>query len=174
MTFGRAPGGAFTLESAVWLPRPRDELFPFFSAAENLGRITPPILGWRILTPLPVVMRAGALIDYRILVHGLPMRWRTLISAWEPSSRFVDEQVKGPYRRWRHEHSFEPLDGGTLCRDHIEYTVPFAFLSHRWIVRPDLLRIFTHRQERMRELFNPGSGPPSPLRTPPDRAGSGS
>lgn len=156
VTFGRDPAGSFTLESAVWVPRPVEEVFPFFSAAENLGRITPPMLGWRILTPLPIDMRAGAMIDYRISVHGLPMRWRTLISGWDPPRRFVDEQVKGPYTLWHHEHLFEPADGGTVCRDRIRYRVPFAFLSHRWIVQPDLRRIFTYRQTRMREVLAAG------------------
>lgn len=83
-------------------------------------------------------MKAGALIDYRLRVRGLPLRWRTLIREWQPPHRFVDEQIRGPYRQWIHEHTFEARDGGTLARDHVRYAVPFDFLAHRLLVRPDI------------------------------------
>ena len=137
----------------LWLPLPPAQLFPFFADAANLEAITPPWLHFHILTPLPVVMREGALIDYRIRVHGIPMRWRTRISAWEPSHRFVDEQLRGPYRQWIHEHTFEPHAGGTLARDHVRYALALDFGVHRWFVRPEIERIFRYRSEALQRRF---------------------
>ncbi len=143
------------LASEVLLPRRREEVFPFFADARNLERITPPWLRFSILTPGPVEMREGALIDYRLRIHGVPVRWRTRIAAWEPPFRFVDEQVRGPYRRWMHEHTFEPMDGGTLCRDRVEYAVPGGRLIARLLIRPDVDRIFAYRREVLTALFPP-------------------
>src|ERR1051325_3396547 len=100
--------------SEVWLPRPRDEVFAFFSSPSNLDAITPPWLQFRTITPGPIEMRAGALINHKLRLRGFPMRWRTKIKMWEPPTLFVDEQMRGPYRRWIHEHTFEDRDGGTL------------------------------------------------------------
>ena len=141
----------FTAEQ--WLPRPRAELFPFFADAANLERITPPWLGFRILTPRPIEMRAGTLIDYRLKVHGVPLRWRTRIAVWAAPERFVDEQVKGPYRRWIHEHSFVEKDGGTLCRDDVRYAVLGGALVDRLLVRRDVESIFAYRRQVLTELF---------------------
>ncbi len=137
----------------LWLPPPPEELFPFFADAANLEALTPPWLRFRIVTPPPIVMRAGALIDYRLRVHGLPLRWRTRINVWEPPHRFVDEQVRGPYRQWIHEHTFERCDGGTLTRDKVHYAVPFDFLTHRWFIRPDIERIFQFRCAALKHRF---------------------
>jgi ligand-binding SRPBCC domain-containing protein len=142
-----------TIAVEQWLPRPLAELFPFFADAANLERITPPWLGFHILTPPPVEMRQGALIDYRLRVRGIPLRWRTRIAVWEPPARFVDEQVRGPYRLWVHEHTFAEQEGGTLCRDHVRYAVPGGELVHRLLVRPDVERIFAWRQQVLRDLF---------------------
>ena len=140
-------------QSEVWLPLPPDQLFPFFADAGNLDAITPPWLHFHIVTPRPVEMRPGALIDYKLRVRGLPLRWRTLIKEWQPPHRFVDEQMRGPYRQWIHTHTFEPRDGGTLARDHVHYAVPFDFIAHRWLVRPDVEKIFAFRQEALRARF---------------------
>jgi ligand-binding SRPBCC domain-containing protein len=140
-------------KTELWLPLPPAELFPFFGDAANLDAITPPWLHFRIITPPPISMRAGTLIDYRLRVHGLPLRWRTHISAWQPPHRFVDEQVRGPYRQWIHEHTFEPRDGGTLARDVVRYAVPFDLLLHRWFVRPDIERIFEFRTAALQGRF---------------------
>jgi ligand-binding SRPBCC domain-containing protein len=140
-------------EAELWLPLPPDELFPFFADAANLDAITPPWLHFRVVTPPPIVMREGALIDYRLRVHGLPLRWRTRINAWEPPHRFVDEQIRGPYRQWIHEHTFVARDGGTLARDVVRYAVPFDLIAHRWLVRPDVEKIFKYRAEALRKRF---------------------
>lgn len=131
----------------LWLRVPPDEVFPFFSSAANLDAITPSWLNFRIVTPPPIEMGRGTLIDYKLRVHGLPMRWRTLISAWEPPHRFVDEQLRGPYRQWIHEHTFSPKDGGTLARDVVRYAVPLDFVVHPLFVRRDIERIFVFRQQ---------------------------
>ena len=142
------------LETEARIARPLHEVFEFFSDARNLAKITPPRLGFRMLTPHPVVMKEGALIDYRIKLLGFPVRWRTLISAWEPPFRFVDEQLVGPYRRWVHEHSFaDDGRGGTTMKDRVSYAVPFDFLVHRLWVGPDVRRVFDYRNEAIRALF---------------------
>jgi ligand-binding SRPBCC domain-containing protein len=149
----------YTLTREQWLPVTRERLFPFFAEAANLNAITPPWVGFHILTPEPIVMGLGTLIDYRIKVHGLPLRWRTRITAWEPPFRFEDTQLKGPYRKWIHTHSFEEKDGGTLCRDEIVYAVPGGALVHRLFVRRDVERIFDYRRVALERRF--GSRPPA-------------
>lgn len=140
-----------------WLPRPRAEVFPFFADAANLQAITPPWLDFRILTPGPIAMRPGALIDYRLKLRGFPIRWRTQITVWEPPFRFVDRQLKGPYRQWVHEHSFEEKDGGTLCRDRVDYAVPGGALVNRIFVQRDVETIFAYRREQLERLFPPAN-----------------
>jgi ligand-binding SRPBCC domain-containing protein len=137
-----------------WLPRPRAEVFPFFADAANLQAITPPWVGFTIVTPLPVEMRVGAIIDYRLRIRGLSVRWKTEITAWDPPFRFADEQRKGPYRQWIHEHHFEEKDGGTLVIDHVRYRAPGGQLVERLLVRPDVERIFAFRKQRLAELFD--------------------
>jgi ligand-binding SRPBCC domain-containing protein len=143
-----------TFRDEVWLPRPRAEVFPFFADARNLGVITPPWVRFETLTPTPIDMRPGALIDYRIRLHGFPMRWRTEIETWEPPFRFTDRQLRGPYRLWHHTHTFEERDGGTLCRDEVRYAVWGGALVERLFVRGDIRRIFAFRREKLIELFS--------------------
>ena len=138
----------------LWLPLPPEELCPFFANAANLDALTPPWLNFHIVTPPPIEMKAGALIDYRLRVRGIPLRWRTRINVWQPPHGFVDEQIRGPYRQWLHEHTFEPRDGGTLARDHVRYAVPWDFLVHRWLVRPDVEKIFAFRAQALRKRFS--------------------
>lgn len=143
----------FILQTEVWLPRPRDEVFPFFGEARNLETLTPRWLKFEVLTPMPIVMRAGTLIDYRIRVHGIPIRWRTEIAEWEPPHRFLDVQLRGPYTLWRHTHTFEERDGGTLCADQVRYRPRGGALMNWLFVRRDVERIFRYRQQRMNEMF---------------------
>lgn len=143
-----------TLQRSAFVPKPVAEVFPFFAKAANLTKITPPWVDFKILTPEPIEMREGTIIDYRIRLRGIPMRWRSEISVWNPPHSFVDEQLKGPYRLWVHEHRFEPMEGGTKITDHIRYAVWGGSLIERFLVRPDLKRIFDGRQQRMSELFD--------------------
>jgi ligand-binding SRPBCC domain-containing protein len=147
-----------TLERSTWVPYPADEVFAFFSEAANLERLTPPSLSFHILTPSPIEMKAGALIDYTIKLGPFPMRWKTLIGAWEPPNRFVDDQLKGPYLRWHHEHTFEARDGGTDIRDRVEYLAPGWILEpliHALFIAPQLRKIFDFRSEAIQKLFPP-------------------
>ncbi|MCU0771566.1 MAG: SRPBCC family protein [Verrucomicrobia bacterium] len=147
---------AFLFEATQYLPRPRSEVFDFFSDACNLEAITPPWLRFQILTPAPIRMGVGTLIDYRLRVHGLPLRWRTRIAEWNPPHGFADEQVRGPYRLWHHEHTFEEADGGTLMRDSIRYAPMGGTLINRLFVRRDVEAIFAYRERRLKELFASG------------------
>jgi ligand-binding SRPBCC domain-containing protein len=146
-----------TLITEVWLPRRREELLDFFSKAQNLDLITPPWLHFHVVTPMPIVMGRGTMIEYRLRWRGLPLYWRTEITCWQPPECFIDQQVKGPYRQWIHEHVFEECDGGTLMRDRVDYAVPGWFVEpilSRWIVTPDVERIFAFRRQEMERLFS--------------------
>ncbi len=141
---------AHVLEREQFVPLPPDEAFVFFADAHNLEQITPPFLRFRVLTPRPIPMGEGALIDYRLRLHGIPIRWKTRIEAWEPGVRFVDRQLRGPYALWHHTHTFEPAPGGTLLRDVVRYRLPFGLLGRlieRLFVRRDVEQIFAYRQE---------------------------
>jgi ligand-binding SRPBCC domain-containing protein len=145
----RLPRGNSILEVETLLPLPVDEVFPFFAEAGNLQRITPPELNFDLLTPLPVPMEAGTLIEYRLRLFGVPFRWRTRIALWDPPHRFVDEQLHGPYREWIHLHEFEPTPGGTRMRDRVRYRLPLHpfSLPAALLVRRQLDRIFRFRAE---------------------------
>lgn len=148
------------LRTAIRLPRPRAEVFDYFGDAGNLQEITPPWLHFQILTPAPIGMRPGALIEYRLRLHGIPIRWKTEITAWEPPLRFVDEQLSGPYRLWRHEHTFKEIEGGTLAEDRVHYSVLGGALANRLLVARDLTKIFRYRHRKLQEAFGrwPGEG----------------
>jgi ligand-binding SRPBCC domain-containing protein len=148
---------AHNLEVEFWLPRPRADVFAFFADARHLDSITPAWLHFRTITPAPIKMQVGAIIDYKLRLHGMPVRWRTEITEWAPPYRFVDQQVHGPYREWIHTHSFEEKDGGTLVRDHVRYRVPGGWLEpliHRLFVARDVAEIFRYRQMKIEELMN--------------------
>ena len=144
------------LERSQLLDRPVEEVFAFYSNAINLEAITPPFLRFRILTPTPIAMRAGTRIEYALSLHGVPVRWRTLITRWEPGVCFVDEQESGPYALWRHTHTFEPRGHSTLMRDVVEYREPFGALGqlmHVLVVRRMLDRIFDYRRDATGQLL---------------------
>lgn len=138
------------------LPVPREDIFPFFSDATNLARLTPSSLGFQILTPQPIQMQEGTLIDYTIKLHGFPMRWRTKITRWNPPHEFIDEQLQGPYRTWVHHHTFEETGhGDTLMRDHVRYTLPFPPFGQIALpfVRAEIKKIFRYREAILAEIF---------------------
>lgn len=153
------PRGGYVLEAEQWLPGPRDEVFAFFSDARNLETITPPWLRFRVLSVEPAEMGPETVIDYRLRLRGLPVRWQSRIDVWEPPVRFLDRQVRGPYRWWVHAHSFDEREGGTSVRDRVQYQVPGGALVHRLFVRRDVLRIFAFRQQRLREIFGEAPRP---------------
>ncbi len=140
-------------EGELWLPVVREKVFPFFADARNLEQLTPPWLHFTILTQGEIPMRPGALIDYQLRVHGWPIRWQTEITAWNPPHGFTDEQRRGPYRLWRHTHSFLEKDGGTLCQDQVEYAVPGGALINSLFVKRDVARIFRYRAEALKTHF---------------------
>lgn len=148
----------FVFEDEVTLCFPRDEVFSFFSKAENLEALTPPWVHFSILTPLPIEMREGALIDYRLKIHGLPINWRTEISVWDPPFRFVDRQLRGPYRSWVHTHTFRETEGGTKVSDRVEYSVWGGALVNSLLVRRDVEKIFNYRRQMLGREFSRDEG----------------
>lgn len=146
----RAP---FSLTRQQTFSRDLDEVFAFFADYKNLELITPPWLRFRILGASRPEMSEGMTIDYRLKVHGLPIRWRSLVSEWDPPYSFVDQQVAGPYKVWIHRHTFEPTEAGVLVTDRVDYAVPGGRLIERLFVRRDLERIFDFRREQLIELL---------------------
>lgn len=146
----------YSLETDITLPRPVDEVFPFFADAANLEALTPPELRFRILSPLPIEMRTGAIIEYHLTLYGIPFSWLTEISVWEPGRRFVDRQIRGPFSVWHHEHRFESVEGDrTRMHDQVHYALPLepvGRLAHP-LVRQTLDRIFDYRTEQVSARF---------------------
>jgi ligand-binding SRPBCC domain-containing protein len=134
---------------------PPERAFDFYGDALNLEPLTPPWLHFEVTTPMPIEMGAGTLLDYKLRLHGVPVRWRTRIESWEPPHRFLDTQVRGPYSLWEHTHTFEPDgDGATAIRDRVRYAIrfgPLGALAHALFVRRDLERIFDYRQAAVAE-----------------------
>lgn len=149
----------YLLASDLWVPRPMDEVFSFFADAGNLEQLTPPWLRFNILNDGPVTMGLGATIDYRLKLYGIGLGWQSEITAWEPPYRFVDEQRRGPYRFWNHEHRFAPVDGGTRVSDSVHYGVPLGRLVHRLFVKRDVERIFRFRTEQLQLRFGADAAP---------------
>ena len=147
------------LEREQRLPAPPDRVFAFFADARNLEAITPPLLGFRVLTPDPIEMRVGTHIQYRLRLRGVPVNWHTTIQAWDPPHRFVDVQVRGPYALWHHTHTFVPDGDGTIMRDAVRYGIGFGALgdlAHRTLVRRDLEAIFDFRARTVPALVQAG------------------
>ncbi len=144
----------FSFRSEQWLPRTIDEVFPFFADARNLEELTPPWLKFDVVTPEPIPMAVGTTIDYRLAWHGIPLRWTSEIAAWEPPHRFIDRQLRGPYRLWHHEHRFEEHENGTNVIDEVDYAVWAGVIANRLGVARDIEKIFAYRSARLRELFD--------------------
>ncbi len=152
------------LERSKFVPVPRDVLFEFFEDPENLGEMTPKGMGFKILKMDDLPVRPGFRIKYRIKVMGfVPMRWLTTITEYERGERFVDEQTRGPYAYWRHEHRFEDVDGGTMMHDRVQYKLPFGILGsavQRLVVARELDRIFDYRERTIEGMYVKPSVPP--------------
>ena len=146
----------YLLEREQFIPRPLTEVFPFFADAGNLEAITPAFLSFQILTPRPIPMESGTLIDYQIRLFGVPLQWRTRIEEFEPTRRFVDVQLRGPYKLWHHIHEFREVSGGTLMTDRVQYQLylgPLGWLAHALWVRRTLVQIFDYRRETIERLL---------------------
>lgn len=145
-----------TLRREQWIPRPIGEVFEFFADARNLERITPPWLGFWILSMDSPYISEGTEIRYRLRLHGIPLFWRTEIRHWDAPHRFIDVQRSGPYKLWRHTHSFEAHGERTKMIDVVRYVLPFGFLgqiAHNLKVRADVRKIFDYRYQRIQQLF---------------------
>ena len=146
----------YTLSSTQFIEKSIDEVFTFFSKPENLSVITPSKLGFKILTPTPIEMGPGRIIDYQIYLLGIPIHWRTLITDYNPPNMFIDQQIKGPYNVWHHTHTFHKVEGGVEIKDKVVYSIPFGILgrilNYLWIGK-DLENIFVHRKKVIDKLF---------------------
>lgn len=169
----------YTLHRRLWMPNRLHETFEFFERPQNLALITPPWLGFRILTPEPIVMARGLTIDYSLRVLGVPSHWRSLISGYDPPNSFRDEQVLGPYRRWDHRHRFWRENGGTGIEDFVVYELPLGplgVLLNRLAARRHLDAIFDYRQVQVTSLLTPigeSGAPPftaKPIMTAPPQS----
>ena len=142
------------IDQSFTIGQSKEDIFEFFASAENLERLTPPWLNFKILSALPIDMDAGTVIEYQIKLHGIPIRWESEITLWDPPHNFCDVQRKGPYRKWVHEHIFETSDVGTLVRDRVNYEVIGGNLINKLFVKKDLDKIFNYRQATLLSIFN--------------------
>ena len=158
LEFGDHPDGGYFLTTEMVIEESISDVFAFFSDACNLEAITPPWLNFKILTPMPLVLEKNSLLDYSIRLHGIPIKWRTEICEWNAPYHFADQQLRGPYKRWYHRHTFADLgDHRTLMTDHVHYIPRGGSLIHRFLVKPDLKKIFEYRQEKLAEFFAEGT-----------------
>jgi ligand-binding SRPBCC domain-containing protein len=148
-----------TLTTSMRLPLARDQVFAFFAEASNLERITPPELGFEMVTPQPIHLSEGTCIEYRLHLFGIPFSWQSEIQRWNPPEEFVDVQRRGPYKHWVHTHRFQEEQGVTTIEDHVEYALPYAPLGELVypLVRLQLHRIFRYRQHAIRAYFSEGT-----------------
>ena len=147
----------YHLKREQFVKHSRDEVFEFFGKADNLERITPSSLGFNLLTPAPIRMHTGTLIDYTVKPMGFPIRWRTMITEFDPPNGFTDEQLKGPYSFWHHKHTFKDEDNGTLITDEVRYVIPFGIFgrfAYLLFIRRQLKKIFDFREKAVAEIFN--------------------
>ena len=143
----------FSIDSSVTLRRPLEEVFEFFSKAENLGLLTPRWLRFKIVSSLPIEMKVGAIIEYRIRLYGVPMKWVSEITEWDPPHLFEDTQIRGPYRKWVHRHTFRETDDGTVAMDRVLYRVPGGALVNKLFIAGQVRKIFDYRKAKLKEIF---------------------
>ena len=153
-------GNIWRINATQTLPRPIEEVFPFFTDAFNLERLTPSFLGFKVLTPKPIKMQSGTVINYTLKIHHIPIRWKTTIQNWDPPHTFVDNQDKGPYTLWHHTHTFTPTDDGnsTLCEDTVLYKPKGGILApivNKLFVQRDVKNIFEFRFQQLESIFPP-------------------
>jgi ligand-binding SRPBCC domain-containing protein len=159
----------YRLQTEIWLPQKRNTVFSFFADPQNLEDLTPGWLHFKILTPPPLQMKPGVLIDYRLRLYGIPLRWQSKITVWEPPCRFVDTQTRGPYSSWIHEHTFVECDEGTVVGDTVTYAASGGWVVNQLLVAPDLARIFRYRHEVLQKRFNPKRLPTENSQGGPER-----
>ena len=146
----------YTFYKEQFVPSDMDSVFEFFSRPENLEKITPSSMGFNIITPTPIEMKEGAIIDYTVKILGVQVRWRTMITSYKENEYFVDEQLKGPYSYWHHKHTFKEVDGGVLIIDEITYALPlqaFRRIVHPVLIKPQLNQIFNFRFQTIKDKF---------------------
>ena len=146
-----------SIDAEQWVPRPIDEVFAFFSDALNLESITPARVHFHVITPRPIELKSGALINYKMRLNGIPLKWTTRIETWDPPHKFSDIQLSGPYKLWSHTHTFATKNGGTTMTDHVDYELPLGPLGelvHSAGVRRDVESIFAYREKIIRERFS--------------------
>ena len=146
----------YTFYKEQFVPSDLDTVFEFFSRPENLEKITPSSMGFNIITPTPIDMKEGTIIDYTVKIKGVPMRWRTMITSYKKNEYFVDEQLKGPYSYWHHKHTFKEVEGGVLIIDEITYALPiqaFRLIVHPVLIKPQLNQIFNFRFQTIKDKF---------------------
>ena len=149
--------GSRVIESEQYVDESLEKVFEFFSSANNLEALTPPFLNFKVLESSTKDIGQGTLIDYQLSLHGIPLKWKTLIDQWDPPHKFVDTQLRGPYTKWHHTHTFEKLGKGTLIKDRVEFKVPLGLagdLTTSWKVVGDVNTIFAYRHKKILELFN--------------------
>ena len=152
----------FLFQTRQTLEHPLAEVFEFFSDAHNLAMITPPWLHFEVLTPAPIEMVSGTRIDYKLKLRGIPIRWQSEITEWNPPYSFADEQRRGPYRLWRHTHTFDETENGVIVGDSVEYAVWGNALIDKLFVRPDIEKIFAYRSEQLEDIFGHKKNSTSP------------
>tara|TARA_Y100000385_G_C12891620_1_gene550216 strand:- start:104 stop:637 length:534 start_codon:yes stop_codon:yes gene_type:complete len=147
----------YSFSKEQFVPSDMETVFDFFSRPENLEKITPSSMGFNIITPKPIEMKDGAIIDYTVKILGVPVRWRTMITSYKKNEYFIDEQLKGPYSYWHHKHTFKEVEGGVLIIDEITYALPiqaFRKIVHPLIIKPQLKQIFDFRFQIIKDKFN--------------------
>lgn len=143
----------FSIDSSVTLRRPLEEVFEFFSKAENLGLLTPGWLRFKIVSSLPIEMKVGAIIEYRIRLYGVPMKWVSEITEWDPPHLFEDTQIRGPYRKWVHRHTFRETGEGTVAMDQVQYRVLGGSVVNKLFIAGQVRKIFDYRKAKLKEIF---------------------